>query len=102
MSGNATAFRSMVESMNNGGKIASLGIFPEAVTLDWSHVIFKGLVVKGIYGREMYETWYKMTSLLGCGLEVSQVITHHFKADQFADAFNAVKSGKAGKVVLEW
>jgi len=102
MSGNAQAFRSLVESMNHGGKVALLGIFPEAVSLDWSLVIFKGLVLKGIYGREMYETWYKMTALLRCGLEVSSVITHRFKAEAFHDAFNALKSGKAGKIVLEW
>ncbi len=102
MSGNAHAFRSLIESMNHGGKVANLGIFPEPVSLDMSQVIFKGLVLKGIYGREMYETWYKMTALLRCGLDVSPVITHKFKAEAFPEAFAAVKSGKTGKIVLEW
>ncbi len=102
MSGNAHAFRSLIESMNHGGKVANLGIFPEPVSLDWSQVIFKGLILKGIYGREMYETWYKMTALLSCGLNVEPVITHRYKAEDFTQAFTAVKSGQAGKVVLEW
>jgi threonine 3-dehydrogenase len=102
MSGNSHAFRSMLGSMNHGGKVAILGIFPDEVAVDWSQVIFKGLQLKGIYGREMYETWYKMTSLVQSGLDVSPVITHRFKVDEFQKGFDVMRSGNSGKVILDW
>ncbi|HUP57542.1 MAG TPA: L-threonine 3-dehydrogenase [Bdellovibrionota bacterium] len=102
MSGNAQAFQTMLEAMNHGGKIAMLGIFPEAVSIDWSKVIFKGLILKGIYGREMYETWYKMTSMLQSGLDLTPVITHRFRIDDFQKGFDVMRSGQSGKVVLDW
>ncbi len=102
MSGNGEALRSMLERMNNGGRVAILGIPPTEVSIDWNHVIFKGLVLKGIYGREMFETWYKMASMLTSGLDVSPVLTHQFSADKYMDAFEAMKTGRSGKVVLNW
>ncbi len=102
MSGNASAFQSMLASMNHGGRVAMLGIFSKEVAIDWSQVIFKGLVLKGIYGREMYETWYKMTAMLQSGLDVSAVITHRMKADDFEQGFAAMNSGMAAKCVLDW
>jgi threonine 3-dehydrogenase len=102
MSGNARAFNQMLEVMNHGGKIAMLGIFPDPVAIDWSHVIFKGLILKGIYGREMYETWYKMTSMLQSGLKLAPVITHRFNFEEYEKAFEVMRSGKSGKVLLSW
>lgn len=102
MSGNASAFVSMLENMNNGGRISLLGIFPSEVAIDWSLVAFKGLFIKGIYGREMYETWYKMVSMLQSGLDISKVITHHFPIDDFEKGFQIMKSGQSGKVILNW
>ena len=102
MSGNAEAFRTMLEVMNHGGDVALLGIFPEPVAIDWDKVIFKGLILKGIYGREMFETWYKMASLLASGLNVAPVLTHRFKRDHFEEAFAIIESGDCGKVVLDW
>jgi threonine 3-dehydrogenase len=102
MSGNAQAFQSMLTAMNHGGRISILGIFPEPVAIDWSQVIFKGLQLKGIYGREMYETWYKMKTMLQSGLDVSSVITHRLPASEFQKGFEILKSGKAGKIVLNW
>ena len=103
MSGNAEAFQSLIASMNHGGRVAILGIFPgNMVSIDWSHVIFRGLFLKGIYGREMFETWYKMTSMLQSGLDVSQVITHRFSVDDFQKGFEVMKQGQSGKVVLTW
>jgi threonine 3-dehydrogenase len=102
MSGNAEAFRSMVQAMNHGGSLALLGIFSEPVAIDWSQVIFKGLHLKGIYGREMYETWYKMTSLLQSGLDISPIITHRYSIDDFQKGFEVMRSGQSGKVVLSW
>jgi threonine 3-dehydrogenase len=102
MSGNATAVRSMLEYMNNGGKIAFLGIPPEDFAINWHQVIFKCLTIKGVYGREMFETWYKMINLLESGLDVSQVITHHYPAEEFQKAFEAISSGHSGKVILSW
>jgi threonine 3-dehydrogenase len=102
MSGNASAFRSMLATMNNGGRIALLGIFPKGVEIEWSIVTFKGLFIKGIYGREMFETWYKMTSMLQSGLDISKVITHHFHVDDFEKGFSAMESGNSGKVILDW
>ncbi len=102
MSGNARAFRSMLDTMNHGGRIALLGIFSEEVAIDWSAVVFKGLFIKGIYGREMFETWYKMSAMLQSGLDISKVITHKMKAEQFEEGFKILNEGKSGKVVLDW
>lgn len=102
MSGNGTAFSSLLEAMNHGGKVAILGIPPAGVSIDWNHVIFKGLILKGIYGREMYETWYKMIAMLESGLDVSPILTHHFHVDQYQEAFETMRSGQSGKVVLDW
>lgn len=102
MSGNAHAFRSMIDSMSNGARIALLGIFGEDAAIDWGKVIFKGLYLKGIYGREMYETWYKMSAMIQSGLDISPVITHHFPIEEFKAGFEAMNSGKSGKVVLDW
>ncbi len=102
MSGNADAFRGLLESMNNGGRVAMLGIFSDAVSIDWSKVIFKGLVLKGVYGREMYETWYKMTAMLQSGLDISPIITHRFPIDRFQEGFDVMRSGASGKVILDW
>lgn len=102
MSGNAAAFQSMLEAMNHGGRIAVLGIFPNAVNVDFGQIIFKGLHLKGIYGREMFETWYKMTTMLQSGLDISQVITHRFPIDDFEKGFEIMRSGRSGKVLLDW
>ncbi len=102
MSGNADALRSMLEVMNHGGRIALLGIPEREVPINFDRIIFRGLVLKGIYGREMFETWYRMGVLLQSGLDITPVITHRFPAAQFADAFEVVRSGQCGKVVLDW
>ncbi|PVZ71803.1 L-threonine 3-dehydrogenase [Pelagibaculum spongiae] len=102
MSGNGQAFQQMLERMEHGGKISLLGIPAKDTTIDWNLVIFKMLTIKGIYGREMFETWYKMTSMLQSGLDISPIITHHFKVDDYKEAFEVMASGKAGKVVLDW
>ncbi len=102
MSGNATAFRDMLRTMHHGGKIALLGIPPGDTAIDWNQVIFKGLVIKGVYGREMFETWYKMASMLQSGLDVSPVITHHYAIQDFQQGFDVMNSGKSGKVILDW
>lgn len=102
MSGNGSAFRSMIDAMNHGGRISLLGIPPNDVNIDWDKVIFKGLVIKGIYGREMFETWYKMTSMLQSGLDVSPLLTHEMPVERFEEGFDVMRSGKSGKVVLEW
>lgn len=102
MSGNPMAFNDMIMSMNNGGNIAMLGIPPQETLIDWNQVIFKGLVIKGIYGREMFETWYKMISMLQSGLDVLPVITHHFPVDDYQNAFQIMASGQSGKVILDW
>lgn len=102
MSGNAQAFRDMLANMAHGGKISMLGIPPEPVSIDWNTVIFNMLTIKGIYGREMYETWYKMTVMIQGGLNISPVITHRFSAIEFEKGFQAMRSGESGKVVLDW
>ncbi len=102
MSGVPSAFNSMLNNINNGGKIAMLGIPPSDMAVDWNQVIFKGLVIKGIYGREMFETWYKMASLIQSGLDISPIITHQFPIDQFQDGFDTMGSGQSGKVILNW
>jgi threonine 3-dehydrogenase len=102
MSGSPQAFQSMLETMNHGGRIAMLGIFSQPVAIDWSQVIFKGLHLKGIYGREMFETWYKMSTMLESGLDISGVITHVLPASEFEHAFEIVRAGQSGKVILDW
>jgi threonine 3-dehydrogenase len=102
MSGNPAAFRSMIDAMCHGGKIAMLGIPSEEIAIDWNKVVFNMLTIKGIYGREMYETWYKMTVMLQSGLDIAPVITHRFGADEFERGFEVMKSGESGKVILDW
>lgn len=102
MSGNGRAFQQMLQNMNYGGKIALLGIPSSDTTIDWNQVIFKGLIIKGIYGREMFETWYKMSSMLQSGLDISPIITHEFKVDDFEKGFEMMGSGRSGKVILDW
>ncbi len=102
MSGVPAAFRDMLAHMNHGGKIALLGIPPPDMAIDWNQVIFKGLEIKGIYGREMFETWYKMVAMLQSGLDLSPIITHHYAAEEFEAAFATALSGASGKVVLDW
>ncbi len=102
MSGNPQAFRDMLRTMHHGGKIAILGIPPAETTIDWKDVIFKGLQLKGIYGREMFETWYKMSSMLQSGLNIEPIITHHFPVDDYLPAFELMESGQSGKVILSW
>ena len=102
VSGNPSAFKDMLAHMYNGGRVALLGILTESTQINWDEIIFKGLHVKGIYGREMYETWYKMTQMLRSGLDISEVLTHRYPVDQFQDAFDVISSGQCGKVVLEW
>lgn len=102
MSGNALALRSMFKAMHHGGRVALLGIPAKEVAIDWNDVIFKGLILKGIYGREMFETWYKMSAMLQNGLDVSAVITHHFSFNDFQQGFDILSSGKSGKVILDW
>jgi threonine 3-dehydrogenase len=102
MSGVPAAFRDMLNVMNHGGKVALLGIPPAETAIDWNQVIFKGLEIKGIYGREMFETWYKMVSMLQSGLDLSPILTHHFPVDQFKAGFETMLSGQSGKVILDW
>ncbi len=102
MSGNQSALDQMVESLVMGGRIALLGIPPGQSPVDWSRIVFKAITIKGVYGREIFETWYKMIAMLQNGLDISGVITHRFEASAFADGFNAMKSGRSGKVVLDW
>lgn len=102
MSGAPSAFKDMLDNIIHGGKIALLGIPPGDMSINWNDVIFKGLIIKGIYGREMYETWYKMTAIIQAGLDLSPVITHRFGIDDFQKGFDAMLSGQCGKVILEW
>ncbi len=102
MSGSVEALRDMVRVMNHGGRVAALGIPSAEVAIDWSQIIFKSLTLKGIYGREMFETWYKMTTMLESGLDVSTVITHRLKVGAYADGFEVMSSGRSGKVILDW
>ncbi len=102
MSGNPQAFRDMLKTMHHGGKVAILGIPPDDTAIDWNQVIFKGLELKGIYGREMFETWYKMSSMLQSGLDITPIITHHFPIDDYLHAFELMESGQTGKVILNW
>ena len=102
MSGVPSAFTTMLENMNHGGKIAMLGIPPKDMGIDWNQVIFKGLELKGIYGREMFETWYKMASLIQSGLDLTPMLTHQFSIDEFQIGFEQMGSGQSGKVILNW
>jgi len=102
MSGNPAAFRDMLANMSHGGRIAMLGIPSKDMAIDWNQVIFNMLTIKGIYGREMYETWYKMTVLIESGLDVTPVITHRLPYTEFQQGFDAMRSGNSGKVILDW
>ncbi|HEM8141069.1 TPA: L-threonine 3-dehydrogenase [Providencia rettgeri] len=102
VSGAPAAFQTMLDTMNHGGRIALLGIPPASMATDWSQVIFKGLFIKGIYGREMFETWYKMATLVQSGLDLSPIITHQFPIDEFQKGFDIMCSGQSGKVILNW
>lgn len=102
MSGSPDAFRSMLDNMCHGGKIAMLGIPSEDISIDWNTVVFNMLTIKGIYGREMYETWYKMTVMIQGGLDISPVITHRYHYTDFQKGFDAMLSGESGKVILDW
>ncbi len=102
MSGNRTAFQSMLDNMAHGGKIAMLGIPTEPIAIDWNQVVFNMLTIKGIYGREMYETWYKMTVMLQSGLDIRPIITHRYHYSEFETAFTAMAGGETGKCILYW
>jgi len=102
MSGNANAFRDLIDNMCHGGKIAILGIPSAELTIDWHKVVFNMLTIKGIFGREMYETWYKMTAMIQSGLNIRPVITHHMPYTEFEAGFAAMRSGESGKIVLDW
>lgn len=102
VSGSPAAFQTMLDTMNHGGRIALLGIPPASMATDWSQVIFKGLFIKGIYGREMFETWYKMATLIQSGLDLSPIITHQFSINEFQKGFDIMRSGQSGKVILNW
>jgi threonine 3-dehydrogenase len=102
MSGNQAALDQMVEAMVMGGRIAMLGIPPGKSPVDWSRIVFKAITIKGVYGREIFETWYKMIAMLENGLDVRKVITHRYKVDEFRDGFGVMRSGLSGKVVLDW
>ena len=102
MSGVPSALHDMITTMNNGGKIALLGIPPKQAPIDWNDIVFKGLTLQGIYGRRMFETWYKMLAMLQTGLDVSPVITHHFAAEDYESAFEVMRSGDCAKVILDW
>ncbi|MGH6879891.1 L-threonine 3-dehydrogenase [Hypericibacter sp.] len=102
MSGVPNAFSDMLAVMNHGGKIALLGIPPANTAIDWNQVIFKGLEIRGIYGRQMFETWYKMVAMLQSGLDLSPIITHHFKVEDYVAGFDTMLSGQSGKVILDW
>lgn len=102
MSGNPQAFQDMLRTLHHGGSVAMLGIPPAEMAIDWNQVIFKGLTIKGIYGRQMFETWYKMASMLQSGLDISPVITHRFGAADYLEGFRTMGSGQSGKVILDW
>jgi len=102
MSGSPIAFNDMIKHMYNGSKIALLGILPSETKVPWDDIIFKALQLKGIYGREMFETWYKMEQMLIGGLDLSPIITHRFKVEDFQKGFDIMESGNCGKVILEW
>ena len=102
MSGNPSALNDMIRTVKNGGKIALLGILPKGALIPWDQIIFKGLLIKGIYGREIFETWYKMCAMIQSGLDIKPVITHRFPAPEFQEAFEIMNQGKCGKIILDW
>jgi threonine 3-dehydrogenase len=102
MSGSPDALRSMLTNMCHGGKVALLGVLPPDTAVDWDLVVFNGLTIRGIYGREMYETWYKMTVMIQSGLNISPLITHRFHFTEYAEAFEVMRSGQSGKMILNW
>ena len=102
MSGNGDAFKDMIDNMCHGGNISMLGIPNDDLAIDWNTVVFNMLTIKGIYGREMYETWYMMQSMITTGLDISEVITHRFPYTEFEQAFEIMRSGRSGKVILNW
>jgi threonine 3-dehydrogenase len=102
MSGSPKALNDMIDNMYHGGRIALLGIMPEKAAIDWNQVVFNMLTIRGIYGREMYETWYKMTALIQGGLDITPVITHRFPYTDFQEAFRLMRSGQSGKIILNW
>jgi threonine 3-dehydrogenase len=102
MSGHPSALADLLGAMHHGGRVALLGLPPGPVAIDWNEVIFKGLILKGIYGREMFETWYKMASMLQSGLDVSPIISHHLPYTEYTQAFEIMRSGQSGKVILDW
>src|SRR5690606_6754426 len=99
---NPHAFNDMLDCMYHGGKVALLGLLPKGAGVDWDRIIFKGLTIHGIYGRRMYETWYKMTQLVLSGFPLAKVLSHQLPADEFQKGFDLMESGKSGKVVLSW
>ena len=102
MSGNPQAFSDMLNHMNHAGKVGLLGFLPEETKINWNNIIMKGLKIKGIYGREMFDTWYKMITMLQSGLDISPVITHEFSIDEYEKAFATMRSGNSGKVIMSW
>jgi len=102
MSGSPTAFKEVLGKMINGGSIAMLGIMPDGTAIDWTKVVFKGLTIKGIYGREIFETWYKGVMMVQTGLPLKKIITHHFHYTDFQKGFDVMRSGQSGKVILNW
>ena len=102
MSGSPAGFREMIANMYNGSKISLLGILPNNTTVDWNEIIFKALTLKGIYGREMWETWYQMEQMIISGIDLSPIITHRYGIDDFQKGFDVMESGQCGKVMLSW
>jgi len=102
MSGHPQALSDMIDNMFHGGRIALLGIMPEKAAIDWNKVVFNMLTIRGVYGREMYETWYKMTALIQSGLDISPVITHRLPCTEFNDGFELMRAGQSGKIILDW
>jgi threonine 3-dehydrogenase len=102
MSGSPKALNDMIDVMFHGGSIALLGILPASAAVNWEKIVFNGITIRGIYGRKMFETWYKMTSIIQSGLDISKIITHRFSYKDYKEAFELMKSGKTGKVILNW
>ena len=102
MSGSPVAFRDVLNKMINGGSIAMLGLMPDDTGIAWTDVVFKGLNIKGIYGREMYETWYKMVMMIQSGLAVERIVTHRLHCAEFQEGFEVMRSGHSGKIILGW
>jgi threonine 3-dehydrogenase len=102
MSGNAAAFRDLLRTMHHGGSVALLGLPPNEVAIDWNEVILKGLTLKGIYGRQMFETWYKMAAILQSGLNIRPIITHRLPYTEYQRAFEIMGKGQSGKIVMDW